>query len=78
MKAHLPLFFPGTVIIDILKVNKKPPVFANYSKEFCLPEEQAKGTYVTSFIATDEDGAVAEFQIVEQPDDYFTISPQNG
>lgn len=66
------------MIIHIIKVNKAPPVFAQYEREINIPEEQAIGTFVTSFIATDDDGVIEGFRIVEQSDDYFAISNENG
>ena len=66
------------MIIDIKKWNKEPPRFGDYDRYLEIPEGLNDNTFIMSFIATDEDGYVDSFQIVQQPDDFFKINSDSG
>ena len=66
------------MIIDILDYNEIPPKFGQYDRVITIPEELGIDTFITSFIATDDDGFIEGFRIVEQPDDFFEINFESG
>ncbi|XP_064617342.1 cadherin-87A-like [Liolophura sinensis] len=74
----------GTLIIDIIDVNDKAPVFKPlwtvadpvYYQE--LEEEKAQGTFVRVLVATDPDGAIDRYEMVRNPGQFFDINPQTG
>lgn len=74
----------GTLIIDIIDVNDKAPVFkppwteANPVYTQDLEEEKAQGTFVRVMVATDPDGAIDRYEMVRNPGQFFDINPQTG
>lgn len=67
----------GTAIINIKPFNTQPPVFESFVSPIYVDEEQPIGSVIISLIATDDNG-IREFRIIEQPDDFFTISASTG
>lgn len=74
----------GTVIINIIEINKRPPVFGepwspdNAFIPITVNEGQPRGTYVTTLVATDPTDAIKEFKITNDPGDHFTINSTTG
>lgn len=67
----------GTAIINIKPFNTEPPVFGSFISPIYIDEEQPIGSVIITLIATDNNG-IREFQIIEQPDNFFTISASTG
>ena len=73
----IPQMGEGTVIINVKPFNTQPPVFEPYISPIYVNEEQPTGSVIITMIATDDNGIEA-FEIIEQPDNFFSISTSTG
>nr|XP_034314660.1 cadherin-87A isoform X2 [Crassostrea gigas] len=67
----------GNLIINILEYNDQHPQFLPYNN-VTIDEEQPIGTFVMALLATDQDDPIAEYQIIQNPDNFFAIGYQTG
>lgn len=67
----------GNLIINILEYNDQHPQFLPYNN-VTIDEEQPIGTFVMALLATDQDDPIAEYQIIQNPNDFFAIGYQTG
>lgn len=67
----------GQAYIRIKPFNTQPPVFEDFISPIIIDEEQPIGSVIISLIARDNNG-IAEFKIIQQPDEFFTINGNTG
>ena len=83
LSASSPQHGKGTLIVTIVDVNDDPPVFESPWTEdnpyitINVNEEQAIGSVVHTFIATDADSNIEKFRI-KPKNEYFDVEPDTG
>ncbi|XP_021356989.1 cadherin-23-like isoform X1 [Mizuhopecten yessoensis] len=77
ISANPPQTGTGTLIITILEYNDQPPYFLPFINQ-SIAEEQPFGTFVMVLQARDQDDAIAEYQIIEDPNQFFAINFETG
>ncbi|XP_050390915.1 cadherin-87A [Patella vulgata] len=68
----------GTVIITVLEYNVNPPYFEQAVYFLTIDEERPIGTFVTTLVAMDDDNTIDRYEMISNPNNYFTISPSTG
>ncbi|XP_052263419.1 protocadherin Fat 4-like isoform X2 [Dreissena polymorpha] len=68
---------PGQAYIRIKPFNTQPPVFEQFQSPIYIDEEQPIGSVIISLIARDNNG-IEQYQIIQQPDDFFAANPNTG
>ena len=81
---NLTHLFAVTLLITILNVNDKAPIFAppwTSTKpvyNISVKEEQLPGAFVMVMVASDPDGSVSKYEITDDPEGFFSIDPRTG
>ena len=72
------------IVITIMEVNNKPPVFAlpwtpeNPIIDLSVREGQAPGSYVTTLVATDPGNDIDHYVMLSNPGGFFNINEKTG
>ncbi|XP_033755014.1 LOW QUALITY PROTEIN: cadherin-23-like [Pecten maximus] len=77
VSASPPQTGSGTLIITVLEYNDQAPYFLPFTNQ-TIDEEQPFGTFVMVLQARDQDDAIAEYQIIDNPNQFFDINFQTG
>ncbi|XP_060081087.1 cadherin-87A-like [Ylistrum balloti] len=77
VSASPPQTGTGTLIITVLEYNDQPPYFLPFTNQ-TIDEEQPFGTFVMVLQARDQDDAIAEYQIIDNPNQFFAINFETG
>lgn len=77
VSANPPQTGSGTLIITVLEYNDQPPYFLPFTNQ-TIDEEQPFGTFVMVLQARDQDDAIAEYQIIDNPNQFFSINFETG
>lgn len=67
----------GTLIINILEYNDQSPYFLPYNN-ITIDEEQPLGSFITAMQARDEDDAIAGYEMLVNPHNFFGIAYITG
>ena len=73
------LSFSGLLMITIIKVNDRPPIFAppwtpeNPVIDINVREGQADGSYITTLVASDASDGIDKYILLNNPSGFFDI-----